>query len=291
MREQGSTEWFNDRKGRVTASNVGAILGLSPFATRDDIMRQMVRSHFGAETEFTGNPATEWGKANEENAALDYTIEYGHKLTRAYFVKHANWLGASSDYYVDSNRLLEIKCPYGIKDDPEPKFKALTQQPHYYAQIQIQLFCEKREYCDFWQWTPHGQKLEWVKVDNHWLAENLPVLEAFWEEFRQVASDPELAQKHLSPRVPEITTNRAHHLVAEYFELVEAEELANTRKKEILQEIVQLAGERPAMVAGRRLSKVEKEGAISYAKAVKELLPGADLSKWRGNPSTYWMLK
>ena len=55
--------------------------------------------------------------------------------------------------------------------------------------------------------------------------------------------------------------------------------------------MVRLSGDRDAVFAGRNLTKISKAGAVSYAKAVAELLPGADLEKWRGKPSTYWMLK
>ena len=56
--EQRSTEWFAARKGRVTGSSVGAILGLSPFMSPDDVMRRMVRERNGAASEFK-----KWNKA------------------------------------------------------------------------------------------------------------------------------------------------------------------------------------------------------------------------------------
>jgi predicted phage-related endonuclease len=66
--EQRSAEWHAARVGKITASRVGAILGNSPYKTRDDVMREMVREALGAELEFTGNVATEYGTANEINA-------------------------------------------------------------------------------------------------------------------------------------------------------------------------------------------------------------------------------
>ena len=75
--EQGSPQWFAARKGRVTGSNVGAILGCSPFRTRDEVMRDMVRDFFGAETEFTGNVATQWGNVNEETARGEFEMITG----------------------------------------------------------------------------------------------------------------------------------------------------------------------------------------------------------------------
>jgi len=59
--EQRSNEWFAARKGRITGSAVGAILGLNPWAGRNDVMRRMVREYHNQPSEFTGNSATQWG--------------------------------------------------------------------------------------------------------------------------------------------------------------------------------------------------------------------------------------
>ena len=52
---QRTPAWYAARKGRVTGSSVGSILGLNPWATSDDVMRRMVREYHGAESEFKGN--------------------------------------------------------------------------------------------------------------------------------------------------------------------------------------------------------------------------------------------
>jgi hypothetical protein len=38
------------------------------------------------------------------------------------------------------------------------------------------------------------------------------------------------------------------------------------------------------------LTLVKKDGAVSYSKAIKALLPDADLEPYRGKPTEYWML-
>lgn len=45
-----------------------------------------------------------------------------------------------------------------------------------------------------------------------------------------------------------------------------------------------------ALLCGRKLTFIQKDGAISYAKAIKELAPDADLEKWRGKTVQYWKL-
>ena len=51
-----------------------------------------------------------------------------------------------------------------------------------------------------------------------------------------------------------------------------------------------MAGNGDAEVCGRKLTRVNRAGAISYAKALAEIAPGADLEKWRGQPVQYWKL-
>jgi len=86
--EQRSEEWFAARRGRITGSAVGAILGLSPFMKPDDVLRRMVREKFDAPSEFIGNVATDWGTANEPNAIGQYELETGIRVMPAGFYTH-----------------------------------------------------------------------------------------------------------------------------------------------------------------------------------------------------------
>lgn len=286
--EQRSEEWFAARKGRVTGSMVGAVLGLDPNCTREEAMRRMVRAHQGLPSEFKGNIATQWGITHEDEAREAFEGVHGFKVTPAPFVVHPNhdWLGASPDGYVGRMFLIEIKCPFGLRDKAKPvAFKTIKDQPHYYAQMQIQMSCASRLACYFLQWTPNDYKIEVVDIDFTWLNENLPKLNAFYEEFLLICDDD------VEDIRPVVDTPRALQMVAEYNDLQDAIAQAEERKSELLNDIVQMCGQKNAIFGGKKLTKIEKSGAISYAKAVKELVPDADLEKWRGKPSAYWTLK
>ena len=284
--EQRSPEWFAARKGRITASMAGAILGLDPNCTREEAMRRMVRASVDAPSEFVGNIATNWGTMHEQEAKEAFEYEFGEKVEAATFVVHPtlDWLGASPDGYVGDDALLEIKCPYGLRNGGD--FKFLKDQPHYYAQMQVQMLVTGRKLCWFWQWTPVNHGLTSVHYDQEWIDENLPKLEAFYKEFLE--EDP---KDHLGERRIVIDTPRALQLLAEYDDVVDAEAKAKERKDEIMQELVKISGGCNAIVGRKKLTKVEKNGSIAYAQAIKVLAPGADLERWRGKPSVYWLLK
>lgn len=287
MTEQRSPEWYASRKGRITASSVGAILGHAPYQTRASVLRRMVREAHGYPSEFEGNAATEWGTFNEEGAALDFTLETGLKIEPAPFVPVDDWAGASPDGYVSDGAIIEIKCPFGLRDKATPVFKSIHDQPHYYDQVQFQLYVTERKTCHFWQWTPNGTRHEVVEVSVAWQEENLPKLWAFYEEYFDAVKDP---GDHLEPQRVVIDTDEAVRLVGEYDDLTDAIEQAKQRQSEIIDSLAIISDGKNAVIAGRNFTLTSRKGSISYAKAIKELAPDADLEKWRGAESSFWRL-
>lgn len=287
MIEQRSPEWHAQRIGRVTGSVCGAVLGLSPYMTRDDVMRSMVRAAKGAPSEFTGNVATQWGTAMEPQAIADFEMTYGEAVEAMPFVPYDEWLGASPDGKVRDGKGIEVKCPYYIRNDPDPIFKPLTDQPHYAAQCQIEMLCCGWDSLWFYQWTPHSEHRVLVHRDDEWLNANLPVLRQFHAEYLSELDNTD----HLAERRVVIDTPDAAKMVAEYDQLSEAISLAEERKKDLLAEMVVMAGAKDAEFGGRKLTLTRKQGAVSYAKVVKALCPDADLEPYRGKAQEYWGLK
>jgi len=287
--QQRTPEWFAQRVGRVTGSMVGAILGLSPFMTRADAMRSMVRAALGAESEFAGNIATEYGTANEPNALFSFQMQTGISVRPAPFITYEDWLGASPDGFTSDGGLVELKCPFGLRKEASPIFKAPHEQPHYVAQMQVQMFVTATSHCHFFQWSAHGTSLHRVAYDPAWINENLPKLRQFHAEFLDEVKDN--AAEHLVPKRVVIDTPEAARMVREWEELAEQIERANERKKDLLAEMVTLAKGKNALIGGRKLSLTQREGAISYGKAIKVLCPDADLEPYRGKASSFWGVK
>ena len=293
--EQRSPEWFAARRGKITASQVGAILGNSPHTTKHDVMRRMVREWHGLPSEFEGNIATDYGTNNEAGAIIEYQMETANTVEAVGFVTHPDaaedWAGASPDGLIGTEGGLEAKCPFGLRKDENPEFKTLAEHPHYYDQVQFTLWVTGRKYWHFYQWHPKKTKLECVLPDLEWQACALPRLRQFYAEYLAERDDPDAVAIHTEPKRPIIDTPEAHKLMAEYDQIAEAIENATARKAELLADMVKLAGGKNALFAGRNLTKTDRVGAISYGKAIKALLPNADLEKWRGKGSSFWGIK
>lgn len=285
--EQRTDEWFEARKKRITASAVGGILGLSPHMTRDDVMRNMAREALGAEREFQGNVATRWGALNEDGALIDFRFKTGLDVEQIGFCFYEDWAGCSPDGLVGQDAGLEIKCPYGLRaSDAEVQFKTLAEQPHYEAQVQFSMFVTGRSTWHFFQWSPTDTALETVSADPAWVDQNIPVLRQFYAEFLWELENN--AERHLAPKRPVIDTPEAQQMLAEWDEITAQLEELTKRKKDLLDKIVDLCGHNNAEIAGRKITKVEREGAVAYAKVVKDHCKGVDLEPYRSKATSYW---
>ena len=293
--EQGTPEWYEARKGRITASAAGAILGNSPWQTRDDVLRRMVREYHGATSEPIEGPQLAYGTAMEPFAREHYEEITGHTVDQSGFIAREPFFGCSPDGLIGNEGGVEIKCPYGLRDPNKGRFKALAEQPQYYDQVQLSLWVTGRAWWDFYQWRPIGAdldesyRLERVTLSDKWVETSIPALFEFWGEYLKECQRP-YYQKHLEPKRAEIDTPRAAQLIAEYDELSEAMDRAKTRRDEILDEIVKLANGNNARIFGRNLTLVKRPGSVAYAKALKDLMPDADLEAYRGTASECWKL-
>jgi putative phage-type endonuclease len=146
--EQRTPEWFEFRKDRLTASDLGTIIGVNPYEKANYVVQKKA----GLERPFKTNKAIKWGVKYEEVITKIYehknnvnVFEYG--CIPHPFIKH---FGASPDGIVDSDsenknyigRMLEIKCPSS---------RDITGfiPEYYHSQVQGQLEVCDLEYCDF----------------------------------------------------------------------------------------------------------------------------------------------
>lgn len=284
--KQNTKAWHEARTGKLTASRVGAALGVNPWQTPDDLIRAMVREAHGAESEFSGNVATRHGQQHEPLAVLDYMSETGSTVDAAGFYTHPEyeWLGASPDGFIDGDGMIEIKCPYSLRNGGE--FKPLGDQSHYYAQVQVQLAVTGREWCDFYQWAPHDTVVERVTSDPQWWGYAMPRLRKFYDRYMSELDNPE----HLVERTRIINGKRYEAMLARYDELRRMQDDAKAEQQDIMDALIEASGGVSAEVCGRKLTRVERKGAVAYSKVVKDNLPGLDLSPWTGEGSVSWRL-
>lgn len=277
MEQQRTKEWHKKRQGRITGSRAGAILGVSPFATAASVMRDMIAAYKGAEGENLSNPAMDYGNNFEEYALTDYNFLHAKdKVEETGFHIHATlpWLGASPDGLLGKDGVLEIKCPFGKRKEDAETFKSVHEQQHYYTQIQLEMYCTGRKWCDFYQWSPYAESLERVELDQKWLDTNIPKLKAFYDRYL-IEREDDNAELIL--------------LLVEYKELnADIKELI-VKQKEMAEIIVKATDEHGKDLGTfGKITKVERKGTIDYNK-IKEL-ENVDLEEYRKPGSSYWKI-
>jgi putative phage-type endonuclease len=154
--EQRSEEWFQARLGKVTASRVADVLAKiksGESASRRNYKIQLVSERLTGEKQETYiNQAMQDGIDREFYAREKYVQQFG-EVEEVGFVKHPTLeAGASPDGMVGDDGLLEIKCPMGTTHTET----LMTQEvpSKYIPQIQFQLRCTGRKWCDFVSYNP-----------------------------------------------------------------------------------------------------------------------------------------
>lgn len=291
--QQAALELSAERKGRITASAVGAILGLSKFSTPDDVLRRMVREHFSAEPEFSGNIATRWGHDNEPQAIAD-AEQFCGKITTHDFVSceiDGVLCGASPDGVSEQNCLVEIKCPYSFREQSVIAADFLWSHPEYYAQMQWQMICADKPVCLFVVWTTMGIDFARVELEQNWLEKNMPRIKAFWDLFQETIADEKLyspmlasSKKEYVERNDDLFTFAA--LV--YQSAIAEQKLAEEKVEEARKKLLEICTEN-TKGAGITVYQTERKGAIDYKKIPQ--LDGVDLEQYRKKSTMVWTVK
>lgn len=158
--QQRSAAWHVARRGKLTASNLGACLGLVSYTSRLEAFRRAL----GID-KFTGNDATQWGTNNEMNGIIDYQRLTGNAVqsTGLHVHKNYHWLAGSPDGFVGEEGMIEVKCPFYRRKDGSRLHKTIPL--HYYTQINALLEITGRQWCDYICWTPEGMVVYRVQRD------------------------------------------------------------------------------------------------------------------------------
>ena len=155
--QQGSRAWHDARRGKLTASIMGYLLGICKWKTRAQAWNDLR----GLGDDLSENKAVAWGSANELNGTLEYMKRTANRVEMTGLHVHPtyDWIAGSPDGLVGSEGLLEVKCPF-YRQTPHLEVPA-----HYYIQMQVCLACTSRKWCDYVSWTPFGTTIHRVTRD------------------------------------------------------------------------------------------------------------------------------
>lgn len=155
---QGSAEWLQIRLGKVTASRVADVVAKTKSgysASRANYAAQLIAERLtGTPAESYTNSAMQWGTETEPEARDAYCFYQGVTVEQVAFVHHPKigQAGCSPDGLVDTDGLVEIKCPQTATHLETLLGQAVPAK--YETQMHFQMACTGRKWCDFVSYDP-----------------------------------------------------------------------------------------------------------------------------------------
>lgn len=110
--QQRSPEWFAARAGKFTGSQFFNLIGKTLTATaKTYILEKIVEELYGIK-ESVASEAMTWGIDHENSALEYYSLVTGNTVEAVGFVSYSDFVGGSPDGLIDSDGLIEVKCPF-----------------------------------------------------------------------------------------------------------------------------------------------------------------------------------
>ena len=244
------------RTDRITGSRIGAVLGLNPYQSRNQVLKEMVLEHFGIKKE-KNNFDVQRG-ITFEPIIINELEKNSMKVEQTGFLIHPkyNFLGATpdgviNDVLLDERLALEIKAPRKFYEDIPI---------YYFAQMQLEMEVLEVEQGLFIQGIKGDKGIEIQKENIHktnFIEANLPSLEIFMEEYqRSIESQQDFILEGLA---------------TEWKQLSEMIDKYTSKKDELKKQILEYVGNKP--IQTQHLSIIEKtrKGGIDYKKYCNDM--------------------
>jgi putative phage-type endonuclease len=158
MSEQGTPEWIAARLGKVTASRIADMTAKTRTgwgASRANYMAELIAERLTRvpADQFT-NAAMKWGTETEPEARDAYAFYFDYDVAEVGFIDHPQipMTGASPDGLVGDDGLVELKCPNTATHIDTLLGDAIPAK--YIAQMQWQMACTGRKWCDWVSYDP-----------------------------------------------------------------------------------------------------------------------------------------
>ena len=276
---QGSNEWLIERSKRVTATNIAAIMGISPWKTAMDLFNDKM----GMGKPFITNPAIEHGKAMEDPIREYYEAKVGEWFPPAVVVGPEGWELASLDGINSAKtRTLEIKtCGKKVFEE------ALKGNvPSYYiSQVQFGMMCVPTAIdCElvFYNCGIYAHVI--LERDEEYITELYEAGKEFYETSIVAKLPPPLSEKDSIDMSNDLAwMTLAQQALVIYPKMKELEK----KWKSLRAEIQDLTDDGSCHGGGIKLTKKWRPGGLDTAKMEQDDI---DIEKYRKSPSSSLML-
>ena len=160
---QGTPEWHEARRGKITASAARLAIGRKGTKGRSDYIDKLVLDFEGV-PDFSEEETPPWfeaGRYFESWARGWYSWNFDRDVEETGFIVHDeySWLGCSPDGLVGEDGMIEIKFRHKLSTFH--KFASIGVTSPVQAQVQTGLYVTGRKWCDYvnyWRSDDHDKE-------------------------------------------------------------------------------------------------------------------------------------
>lgn len=273
--EQGSFEWHQLRKIKITATDAPVIMRASPWKTPLQLYHEKTSNNPPA----TPNERMKRGTDLEPIARELFTLKTGIKVCPKVIVK--DWAMASLDGMSESgNCILEIKCP-GSNDH---NVAVLGTVPgHYYAQLQHQMYVADVEEMYYFSFDGIDGVIVEVQRDSEFIERMLIEEKKFYDCLIN-KTPPDADENDYEER-----TEPLWERCALRWKMIQQEKrYLEIEEEELRDQLVFLSGGSSSRGAGLSLCQVSRKGLLDYSRIPE--LKNIDLEQYRKPSTTSWRI-
>ena len=275
--EQGSQAWLEWRRGRLTATDAPALMGVSPYCTPYKCYQRKL----GLIPEQTKTQAMQRGIDDEPIARALFNHRYGFDMSPCIIESElVNFMGASLDGISECGKyLLEVKS-----NGEQYHGKAIPDL--HLFQMQHQLLCTDTiaKICFYASYNSGELIVKEVKADPQWMLDYLTKAKEFWKGI-VFHEPPPLTNKDYKDMSESMTWGEK---ASYYMQINNDMKKLEYEKERIKKELIDLAGQESSCGSGIKLLKKLVKGRVDY-EAIPELAT-IDLDKYRRPASESWAI-
>lgn len=192
--EQNTDEWFELRKGRITASSFSKLFMAKSTAGFQEAIANVAFERCGEDVErFAGNRVTDKGHDEEPLARDAYEAFTFDDIDDGAFWTLGDWIGASPDGLIGEDGIWENKAKVTtntllkmLEENEKGIYLNEKSNKDHFWQVHFQLYVTSRAWCDyqlgFSGYTPIIQRIHRdesvIKRIKEKLAEVIPMIES-----------------------------------------------------------------------------------------------------------------
>lgn len=269
--EQRSAKWLAFRKGKIGATDIAVIMGISPYKSPYMLWQEKL----GLKDPDPENEAMRRGKSLESEAIKRYCEIVCRKMQPNVVVHPIyEWAMASLDAISQTyDQICEIKC-MGEKNHLEAMNGYVN--PLYMAQMQWQMFVTGLGECDYFVYSENSNHMMIIQRDQEMIDRMIPIAKEFMKCL-QTITPPPLTDMDYEDRSDD---KELDFLIKAYSQAVYQRKEDEVIEKQLKDQILEHCNNKNTKCNSSRVTKITSKGRVCYDK-IPELY-GLELDKYRG---------